>query len=100
LSDFIVDYKRRYPAIPANYSELHQDFYQVEGTDCFLCPEVETCRVCPINAAYGTGSLGKISCRKWQLLKKEKNTRNLLLIPQKSMQKKQGFETLSSKKEK
>ncbi|MDQ1350202.1 MAG: Radical protein [Acidobacteriota bacterium] len=75
LSDFIADYKRRYPAIKANYSELRQDFYQVEGSDCFLCPEIETCRVCPINAAYETGSLGKISCQKCRLMKIEKGAR-------------------------
>jgi hypothetical protein len=45
----------------------------VEGNDCFLCREVETCRVCPINAAYDTGSLGKISCQKCQLMKIEKD---------------------------
>ncbi len=77
LGDFIEDYETRYPGIMENYSELRQDFYQVEGNDCFLCPEVETCRVCPINAAYETGSLGKISCQKCQLMKIEKNTRNL-----------------------
>jgi hypothetical protein len=79
LGDFIDNYEAAagYPAIKANYSELRQDFYRVEGNDCFLCREVETCRVCPINAAYATGSLGKISCQKCQLIKIEKNTGNL-----------------------
>jgi len=75
LGDFIENYETAagYSAIKANYSELRQDFYRVEGNDCFLCREVETCRVCPINAAYDTGSLGKISCQKCQLMKIEKD---------------------------
>ncbi|MCX6578981.1 MAG: radical SAM protein [Candidatus Aminicenantes bacterium] len=79
LGDFIENYETAagYPAIKANYSELRQDFYRVEGNDCFLCREVGTCRVCPINAAYATGSLGKISCQKCQLMKIEKNTGTL-----------------------
>jgi sulfatase maturation enzyme AslB (radical SAM superfamily) len=79
LGDFIVDYETLYPGIMANYSELRQDFYQVEGKDCFLCQEVEACRVCPINAAYATGSLGKIPCQKCQLMKIEKNTREVFV---------------------
>ncbi|HLP47766.1 MAG TPA: radical SAM protein, partial [Candidatus Kapabacteria bacterium] len=37
LSDFSRDYKTIYPRLKVNYSELRQDFYQVEGSDCFLC---------------------------------------------------------------
>ncbi|MCU0289103.1 MAG: radical SAM protein, partial [Acidobacteria bacterium] len=77
LSNFTRDYKTSYPRLKANYSELRQDFYQVKGNGCFLCPELETCRVCPINAAYDTGSLGEISCQKCQLIKIEKNFKNL-----------------------
>jgi uncharacterized protein len=79
LGDFSVDYETLYPGIMANYSELRQDFYQVEGKGCFLCPEVQACRVCPINAAYGTGTVGKISCQKCQLMKIEKNAREVFV---------------------
>jgi uncharacterized protein len=79
IKDFAREYETRAPDIMANYSDLRQDFYQVEGNACFLCPEVEACRVCPINAAYTTGSLGEISCQKCRLLKIEKNTRNLFV---------------------
>ena len=79
LGDFIKDYETFYPEIMANYSELRQDFYQAEGNDCFLCPELDSCRVCPINAAYSTGSVGKISCQKCALMKIEKNAREVLV---------------------
>jgi sulfatase maturation enzyme AslB (radical SAM superfamily) len=79
LNDFIVDYEIIYPGITANYSELRQDFYQAEGNDCFLCPEVKTCRVCPINAAYSTGSVGKIPSKICKLIKIEKNAREVFV---------------------
>jgi sulfatase maturation enzyme AslB (radical SAM superfamily) len=74
LADFIAHYKIRYPEITANYSELRQDFFQVkdEGRErkfCFLCEDVKGCVVCPVNAAYSSGSLGKISCCKCALTK-------------------------------
>ncbi len=69
LTDFIVNYESRYPGIAAHYSELRQDFFQVEEHFCFLCRDVKSCMVCPVNAAYSSGSLGKISCRQCQLNK-------------------------------
>jgi sulfatase maturation enzyme AslB (radical SAM superfamily) len=65
LTDFIAHYETRYPEIAAHYSELRQDFFQVkcrEETFCFLCEDIKGCVVCPVNAAYSSGALGKISC--------------------------------------
>jgi sulfatase maturation enzyme AslB (radical SAM superfamily) len=73
LTDFIAHYQTRYPGILANYSELRQDFFQVEENFCFLCQDLGGCMVCPVNAAYSTGSLGKVSCRQCELLKIQKN---------------------------
>ena len=76
LTDFIGGYKKSYPEITANYSQLCQDFFQVEGREtqfCFLCEEVEKCSVCPVYAAYSTGSLGKISCSQCKLIKMQRN---------------------------
>jgi sulfatase maturation enzyme AslB (radical SAM superfamily) len=80
LTDFIAHYETRYPEIAANYSDLHQDFFRVEnegkeGTFCFLCEDIKGCVVCPVNAAYSSGSLGKISCRQCQLNKIQMNAR-------------------------
>ncbi|NIM18102.1 MAG: radical SAM protein [Candidatus Aminicenantes bacterium] len=72
LTDFIANHKTRYPEILANYSDLRQNFFQVECKEtnfCFLCQDVKSCMVCPVNAAYSTRSLGKISCRQCQLNK-------------------------------
>jgi len=78
LTDFTVNYETRYPQIKANYTELRQDFFQVEGGEgnfCFLCEDVESCSVCPVNAAYSTGTLGKVSCRHCGLVKIQRNAR-------------------------
>ncbi len=78
LPDFIANQKNRYPEILANYNALRQDFFQVEGREanfCFLCEDVGGCMVCPVNAAYSTGSLGKISCCKCELTKIQRNAR-------------------------
>jgi sulfatase maturation enzyme AslB (radical SAM superfamily) len=75
LTDFIADYKTRCPTIAANYAELRQDLFQVDHDFCFLCDHVTNCTVCPINAAYSSGTLGKISCRQCELNKIELNAR-------------------------
>ncbi|UCH93067.1 MAG: radical SAM protein [Candidatus Aminicenantes bacterium] len=79
LAEFIANYETCYPRTLANYSELRQDYFQVERekTDfCFLCQDVKECMVCPVNAAYSSGSLGKISCSKCQLIKIQENARS------------------------
>ena len=62
LGDFIENYGRRYVEKLVNYCQLQQDLFQVEGEFCFLCKELPGCMVCPVYAAYSTGTLGKISC--------------------------------------
>lgn len=72
LTNYIADYETRYPEVLANYSELRQDYFQVEDEEakfCFLCEEMEGCMACPVNAAYSSGSIGKISCHKCRLIK-------------------------------
>jgi uncharacterized protein len=67
LDEFISNHHTRYPGVLANYAELHQDLFQVKKADgekkdfCFLCPEVDGCVVCPVNAAYSSESLGAIA---------------------------------------
>jgi hypothetical protein len=78
LRDFIAGFETRYPGPLANYSGLRQDYFQVEGGEvdfCFLCEDMEGCMVCPVNAAYSSGSVGKISCGKCRLIKIQGNAR-------------------------
>ncbi len=75
LAEFIDNHHTRYQEVLANYAELRQDLFQVKKADgekkdfCFLCPEVDGCVVCPVNAAYSSESLGVISGQNCELKK-------------------------------
>lgn len=64
LDRLVGGFEGGYSDVYMNYSQLRQDFFQVdreEASYCFLCKELEGCVICPVNAAYSSGSLGKIS---------------------------------------
>ncbi|UCH95507.1 MAG: radical SAM protein [Candidatus Aminicenantes bacterium] len=63
LDYFIENYEIIYPKILSNYSSFRQDVFFTPHTFCYLCHDVEQCSVCPVSAAFATGSdmLGEIS---------------------------------------
>jgi sulfatase maturation enzyme AslB (radical SAM superfamily) len=75
LDDFIKNHETIYPRVLFNYASLKQEYFFTENQHCFLCPEVNSCSVCPVSAAYATSFIGKISpwvCHLNRILKKEK----------------------------
>jgi MoaA/NifB/PqqE/SkfB family radical SAM enzyme len=60
LDSFIANYKNIYPRIYRNYAWLSTDNYSTTTMSCYLCPELEHCQICPINAAFAGSPLGKI----------------------------------------
>jgi len=60
LDDFIENHKSIYPRILTNYARLSMDNFSVSRLECFLCPELENCAVCPINASFSGHPLRKI----------------------------------------
>jgi len=85
LDDFIEDHKNLYPRISANYSRLSMDNFSTSRMECFLCPELENCAVCPINASFSGHSLGKIpsylcEIQKIRIKQKEKFKREIQKI--------------------
>jgi sulfatase maturation enzyme AslB (radical SAM superfamily) len=75
LDDFIKDHEAVYRRAMFYYDALIQDYFFTDRQHCFLCEEVNSCRVCPVNAAYTTSSIGKISpwvCKLNRLQKKER----------------------------
>jgi hypothetical protein len=60
LDDFIEGHKNLYLRISSNYARLSMDNFSTSRMKCFLCPEIEKCAVCPINASFSGHSLGKI----------------------------------------
>jgi hypothetical protein len=60
LDDFIDNHKSIYPRILSNYAQLSMDSFSASRLGCFLCPELEDCAVCPINASFSGNPLGEI----------------------------------------
>jgi len=60
LDDFIENHKSIYPRILSNYARLSMDNFSSSRLGCFLCPELENCAVCPINASFSGHPLTKI----------------------------------------
>ncbi len=60
LKSFMKEYKDIYPKISSKYKELSMDNFKTADMECFLCSKLEECSVCPVNAAFLSGSLGKI----------------------------------------
>jgi hypothetical protein len=82
LDDFIKDYKNVYPRISSNYSQLSMDNFSTSHLECFLCPELENCTVCPVNASFSGNPLGKIpsylcKIQKIKIKEKEKFRREI-----------------------
>jgi len=69
IDKFIAEFDLTFPPKSPIYKELRQDYFQVEGEFCFLCKNLDTCMVCPVNAAYSSGSIGKISLKQCKLTK-------------------------------
>lgn len=77
LHDFIENHETLYPRWLENCADLRQDFFFTGKQFCFLCEDVDHCRVCPVYAAYATSFIGKIPpwmCKTARILRKAKET--------------------------
>jgi len=85
LDDFIDNHKSIYPRILSNYAGLSMDNFSSSRLKCFLCPELENCAVCPINASFSGNPLGEIpsylcKIQKIKIKEKEKFKREIQKI--------------------
>jgi len=85
LDKFIENHKSIYPRILSNYARLSMDNFSTSRLECFLCPELENCAVCPINAAFSGNPLGEIpsymcKIQKIKIKEKEKFRREIQKI--------------------
>jgi sulfatase maturation enzyme AslB (radical SAM superfamily) len=60
LDYFIDHYQTVYPEILSNYYDLRIDNFSTGKSYCFLCSDIESCEVCPVNAAYASSAVKKI----------------------------------------
>ena len=85
LDDFIENHKNIYPRILSNYARLSVDNFSASRLGCFLCPELENCEACPINASFSGNPLGEIpsylcKIQKIKIKEKEKFRREIQKI--------------------
>ena len=85
LDNFIENHKSIYPRILSNYTGLSMDNFSTSRLECFLCPELENCAVCPINASFSGNPLGEIpsylcKIQKIKIKEKEKLKREIQKI--------------------
>ncbi len=85
LDNFIENHKNIYPRILSNYARLSMDNFSSSRLGCFLCPELENCAVCPINASFSGNPLGEIpsylcKIQKTKIKEKEKLRREIQKI--------------------
>jgi len=72
---FKSNWQNTFPQIKSQYKKLSMDEYKADKRECFLCPDIQWCQVCPVNAAFSSGSIGTISeffCRLQQLKIRQK----------------------------
>jgi radical SAM protein with 4Fe4S-binding SPASM domain len=71
--------------IRSNYSQLSMDNFSTKATKCFLCPDLESCAICPMNVSFAGHSLGEIpdyvcTIQKIKIREKEKFSEELSKI--------------------
>ena len=60
LDDFISDSESIHSQIYSNYKQLTMANFTTPKKECFLCSELESCTVCPVNAAFAGLPLGQV----------------------------------------
>jgi sulfatase maturation enzyme AslB (radical SAM superfamily) len=76
LDRFIKNHKTIYPEVLSNYSCLQMDYFRTPRMFCHLCPELEDCSVCPVDAAIAGSVMGRIPdwiCRQNKIFRQEKS---------------------------
>ncbi len=77
LDDFIATFDSHYPTILQNHASLRQDMFHSGDKFCFLCDNVNQCKICPVYAARATGSIGDLPpwmCRIAAIMNTAKST--------------------------
>ncbi len=57
---FFRSSKRTYPEILRSYSGLHMGTFWTDDGRCATCPDIQDCVVCPVDAAFASGLVGRI----------------------------------------
>lgn len=74
IDSFIKNHEQIYPAKRNNYSRLRMNRFSTPNTSCLLCEDLMECDVCPVDAAFTSGMIGKVplwKCQAKKILRKE-----------------------------
>ena len=75
LDSFIARGQRTYPRILSRHADLRMDYFYTPRKFCGLCRDVQDCVICPVDAAFASGIIGRImpiDCRIRKTIRKEK----------------------------
>jgi hypothetical protein len=60
LEKFCINPHETYEEISHNYAMLRMDNYSSTKMDCFLCPNIRNCFVCPVSSSFTGAALDQI----------------------------------------
>ena len=60
FTKFFKHPEKIYKKIMARYDQLNMENYSTPSKNCFLCPDIENCDICPVISAYSTSKIGRI----------------------------------------
>ena len=75
LNSFVQNYKKIYPGILANYSNLRMDRNFTQGTRCIECKDLGSCGSCPVDNLFSSSDIRKIApwaCEIKKIFRQEK----------------------------
>ena len=75
LDSFMADPQRVTARVLPRYADLEMDFFHTPRRFCGLCPEVHDCVICPVDAAFSSGIIGRITtagCRIRRIVRRQK----------------------------
>jgi len=74
LDSFIADPRRAFARASARYSGLRMDLFHTPRRFCGLCRDLASCAICPVDAAFSSRMIGRISpadCRIRSIVRRE-----------------------------
>jgi sulfatase maturation enzyme AslB (radical SAM superfamily) len=75
LESYMANHQRTYPRTLRRYADLRMDYFHTPRKFCGSCRDVHDCVVCPVDAAFSSGIIGRIvpaDCQVRKVVRKEK----------------------------
>lgn len=76
LDDYSANHRKIHPEVLTNYDQIKMSHCYSDAKPCVLCDDIRNCTICPMSAAYASGTLGKIpawTCELHRIIRKARN---------------------------